>query len=39
MEIFDGSEARLHLATLNLKSQDFKKGLLTDAKFRFNLKD
>jgi hypothetical protein len=37
IEIYDGIEARLHLSTLNLKSQEFKKGILTDIKKRFNI--
>ena len=37
LEIFDGVEAKLMLATLTLSSKELKKALLTDIKYRFNI--
>ncbi len=38
LDIFDGKEAKLLLATITLSSKELKKSLLTDLKNRFNIK-
>lgn len=38
LEIYDGEEAKLLLATLTLSTKELKKSLLTDLKNRFDIK-